>query len=124
MTAQEVEAERYTRLVRKQEIGAGPLRYSIELRRSAGAFHADNPLVKDEESGFLRASAAIAPWRWPWSVPGGGARLCSCLPGLLSMLGPVKARDQVTRSRVMEMAAALSTQEQLWMLDVAITTVP
>jgi hypothetical protein len=40
------------------------------------------------------------------------------------MLGPVKARDQVTRSRVMEMAAALSTQEQLWMLDVAITTVP
>ena len=30
------DAERFTRLVRKQEPGSGPLRYSIELRRSAG----------------------------------------------------------------------------------------
>ncbi len=34
--AQARDAERYTRLVRKKEPGAGPLRYSIELRRSAG----------------------------------------------------------------------------------------
>ena len=37
LSEQEADAERFTRLIRKQESGTGPLRYSIELRRSAGA---------------------------------------------------------------------------------------
>ena len=54
LKAQEVEAERYTRLVRKQEVGAGPLRYSIELRRSAGALSGRLALDGRETAHDLR----------------------------------------------------------------------